>query len=135
MTAEGWGERKPDTDPVPVRSERELSIRQFEQEERLDDESGTASVFRASVPDEESISRVALKENATGDNSTVEGEEIVDIVDEARNLEQIHDHRHIITLVNSGDAPIGWIALEYMDGDTKRSALSHHSSTGDEPRD
>jgi transcription termination factor NusA len=116
MTAEGWGERKPDTDPVPVRSERELSIRQFEQEERLDDESGTASVFRASVPDEESISRVALKENATGDNSTVEGEEIVDIVDEARNLEQIHDHRHIITLVDSGDAPIGWIALEYMDG-------------------
>jgi len=85
---------------------------------------GDADVFRVTVDGTETT--LALKKPRLPDkpetgaskkrDPTVEIDVFERFMNEAKTWSKLDDHDHIVSVVDYGDTPVPWIAMEYMDG-------------------
>jgi cell division GTPase FtsZ len=74
---------------------------------------GNADVHEARAPDGE---RLAVK--LPRFEGTLHTEDIERVIAEAETWSKLDDHDHIVDVVDYGETPRPWIAMEYMDGGT-----------------
>jgi hypothetical protein len=75
---------------------------------------GNADVFRVQAATSDGETTLALKEPRI--QGTLHGDELERFLDEAETWDKLDDHDHVVGLVDYGNAPLPWIAMEYMDG-------------------
>lgn len=100
-------------DVVPsVNIQNDLSYEGLEKKEPIG-RGGNADVFRITAMNM-SGKELALKEPRM--SGTMHRESIESMLEEAETWRQLHDHDHIVDVVDYGAEPFPWIAMEYMDG-------------------
>ncbi|MFB6151543.1 MAG: DnaJ C-terminal domain-containing protein [Haloarculaceae archaeon] len=75
---------------------------------------GTAEVVRATVATADGEVTLAVKRPQL--DGTLHAETVERVLDEAETWERLDDHDHVVGVVDYGDSPVPWIAMEYMDG-------------------
>jgi molecular chaperone GrpE (heat shock protein)/tRNA A-37 threonylcarbamoyl transferase component Bud32 len=73
---------------------------------------GNADVYRATVGDDGAT--VAVKEPRFG--GTLQRETVERFRKEAERWAELDDHDHVVDVVDYGEDPVPWIAMEHMDG-------------------
>jgi serine/threonine protein kinase len=75
---------------------------------------GNADVTEATVSTAEGETTLAIKKPRIAE--TVDRETMERLLAEAETWEKLDDHDHVVDLVDWGNSPTPWIAMEYMDG-------------------
>jgi outer membrane protein assembly factor BamB len=75
---------------------------------------GTADVTKATVPSPDAAVEVAIKQPR--DVGTLHTDTVDQLLDEAEMWASLDDHDFIVDVVDYGNQPVPWIAMEYMDG-------------------
>jgi serine/threonine protein kinase/SepF-like predicted cell division protein (DUF552 family) len=82
---------------------------------------GNADVFEASARIDGREHNIAIKEPRV--EGTIAVEEMTELLEEAELWQSLDAHEHIVGVVDWGETPKPWIAMEYMDGGTLRQRL------------
>jgi serine/threonine protein kinase len=75
---------------------------------------GNADVITAEYPIPDGDMILAVKEPRI--SGTLHADQAKRMIDEAETWDKLDDHDHIVSVLDYGDAPLPWIAMEYMDG-------------------
>jgi len=75
---------------------------------------GNADVSKATLPGPTGNVTLAIKRPRMA--GTLHTDAVSRLLDEAETWDQLDDHDHIVGVVDYGDQPVPWIAMEYMDG-------------------
>ncbi|WP_251342498.1 protein kinase domain-containing protein [Haloplanus halophilus] len=75
---------------------------------------GNADVSKATLPTPTGNVTLAIKRPRMA--GTLHTDAVARILDEAETWDRLDDHDHIVGVVDYGDQPLPWIAMEYMDG-------------------
>lgn len=105
----------PDPASVSTPVDLTLNYQEFERQERLG-RGATAEVYRATVETDDGRMELAIKEPIT--DGTIVSETFDRFQKEVSVWERICDRPGIVSVVDWGEKPIPWIAMEYMDGGT-----------------
>jgi len=100
-------------DEIPDSPDFPIEYRALTEEEPI----GTgvnADVTRVTVQASEILIPVAIKKPRMG--GTLHAEDVERMLGEAETWESLDDHDHTVGVVDYGDEPMPWIAMEYMDG-------------------
>lgn len=100
----------PEVDALAEQPRLSLTYDELVQEERIGT-GGNADVFRARV--EGSGAVVALKVPRI--QGTLTASAVEQFLEEAETWGKLDDHPHVVSLVDWGDEPLPWLAMEYMD--------------------
>jgi serine/threonine protein kinase len=124
-------QQEPDVTAVPSPRRRNLSHDDLEPVERLG-AGGQGVVYEARVPDDEPPDRIALKEPLLGGTVTpevvegfrAEAETWTTVDAREREKPRWRNSEHVVGVVDHGDAPRPWLAVEYMDGGSLADRLA-----------
>lgn len=119
----GSGEHPRVPDRVPTAPDLDVSYDSLVERERLGS-GGTADVAAMAVTGTDEV--LAVKQPRAG--STLRTETVERFVAEAETWSKLDDHDHVVGVVDWGETPLPWIALEYMDGGSLADRLGQLST-------
>ena len=97
---------------IPSVQSVSLSYHEIEKGEPLG-HGGTADVYYGTADTADGKIELALKEPRL--EGTLHTEMIQRMLKEAENWQKIDDHDHIVSVIDYGEDPLPWIAMEYLD--------------------
>ncbi|MEF8802325.1 MAG: serine/threonine-protein kinase [Halolamina sp.] len=86
---------------------------------------GNADVTRATVETPSKDVSLAIKKPRM--SGTLHTENVERLLEEAETWAKLDDHDHVVSVVDYGDTPVPWIAMEYMDGGDLRARAAEMS--------
>jgi tRNA A-37 threonylcarbamoyl transferase component Bud32 len=98
---------------LPSDSDRSVEYSDFD-DKQLIGTGGNADVYRATVLLEDTQMDLAVKEPRT--KGTLHTDIVERLLNEAGKWQNIDSHEHIVDVVDFGNKPLPWIAMECMDG-------------------
>ncbi len=97
---------------IPATQSRSLQYKMLDRAELIGN-GGNADVYRVVASIDGKDMTLALKEPRMG--GTLHSDTIDRVLSEADTWQRLDDHDHIVSVVDYGDTPLPWIAMEYMD--------------------
>lgn len=103
----------PDFDGIPTAPEVSVDYESLTNKERIGS-GGNADVMKANFPTEGGDIALAIKRPRIP--GTLHIETVERLLEEAETWAKLDKHDHIVAVVDYGNDPMPWIAMEYMDG-------------------
>jgi len=98
---------------IPSPPETSVEYRRLTEQQPIGS-GGNADVTCATLPTENGNITLAIKEPRM--SGTLHTDTVDRLLEEAETWDKLDDHDHIVGVVDYGDEPLPWIAMEYMDG-------------------